>query len=359
MNDVRQPFQTSSHRYSRGSCRVLKPSLPWKVAALSSTGRSKGNENMTIFSRPQPGTLPITLKLLAAILIPSALVSVLAGTSASMGFGMAVGLGMAVTPVSRPRQIAALIVVGAVLGALASWAGATPWAIAALMFFSAVLFAIANQRSAGLLSLAPIMVILFGPGPIDLSWWSAALWILGGGLVGFFITRLLKFQAPTLPVDRRSAWEHGLAVGILCAGVMFWSLTYHVPHGYWIAVTVLMALRPLADQRRETLNGRLIGTFLGAIIALLAVLFLPLWAAVVVAVLCLFTLVWYTMGGAYLMQALSLTPMLLIFASLGDVDRGFELTIERVVFTVVGIAAAVLVALLLRRWASRREAVSD
>ncbi|MET4147631.1 FUSC family protein [Arthrobacter sp. UYCo732] len=318
----------------------------------------KGNDTMVIFSRPQPGTLPITFKLLVAILIPSAIVSVLGGPSASMGFGLAMGLGMAVTPVSRPPQAALLVVLGATLGGLASLAGSTPWAIAALMFISAVLFSVTNQRSAGLLSLTPVMVILFGPGPINLSWWSAALWILAGGVVGAFITRLLKFQAPTLPVEKRTAWEHGMAVGLLCAAVMFWSLSNDIPHGYWIAVTVLMALRPLPDQRRETLNGRLIGTLLGAAVALLAVLFLPVWGAVIVAVLCLFCLVWYSMGGAYLMQAMALTPMLLIFASLGDVGRGFELTIERVIFTVIGIAAAVVVALLLRRWESRREVVS-
>ena len=310
---------------------------------------------MALFSRPQPGTLPITLKLLVAILVPSAIVSVVGGTSASMGFGLAMGLGMAVTPVSRPRQAAVLVMVGAAVGALASWAGSTPWAIAALIFLSAILFAVTNQRSAGLLSLAPLIVILFGPGPISLSWWSAALWILAGGAVGALITRLLKFQAPTRPVERRTAWEHGIVVGLLCAVVMYWSLTYHVPHGYWIAVTILMALRPLPDQRRETLNGRLIGTFLGAVIALLAVVLLPTWAAVVVAVLCLFFLMWYSMGGAYLMQALALTPMLLIFASLGDLNRGFELTIERVIFTAIGFVVAVLIALLLRRWESRRE----
>ncbi|MDJ0357126.1 FUSC family protein [Paenarthrobacter sp. PH39-S1] len=330
-----------------GGFMHLLPAGPWK-----------GNDTMVIFSRPQPGTLPITLKLLVAILIPSAIVSVLGGSSASMGFGLAMGLGMAVTPVSRPRQAALLVVLGAALGGLAAWAGSTPWAIAVLMFISAVLFAVTNQRSAGLLSLTPIMVILFGPGPINLSWWSAALWILAGGVVGAFITRMLKFQASTLPVEKRTAWEHGIAVGLLCAAIMFWSLTNNIPHGYWIAVTVLMALRPLPNQRRETLNGRLIGTFLGAVVALLVVLFLPVWGAVIVAVLCLFFLVWYSMGGAYLMQALALTPMLLIFASLGDVERGVELTLERVIFTVIGIAAAVLIAMLLRRWESRREVVS-
>lgn len=314
---------------------------------------------MAIFSPPQPGTLPTTLKLLVAILIPSGIVSVLWGPSASMGFGLAVGLGMAVTPVSRPRQAALLVVLGAALGGLASLAGSTPWAVAVLIFISAILSAVTNQRSAGLLSLAPIIVILFGPGPIDLSWWSAVLWILAGGAAGALITRLLKFRAPIVPVDRRTAWEHGTAVGLLCAAVMFWSLSNGIPHGYWIAVTVLMALRPLPNQRRETLNGRLVGTFLGAVVALLAVLFLPLWGALVVAVLCLFLLIWYSMGGAYLMQMLALTPMLLIFASLGDTERGFELTVERVVFTAIGFAAAVLLAILLRRWEAGRGAAGS
>lgn len=173
--------------------------------------------------------------------------------------------------------------------------------------------------------------------------------------MGALIVRLLKFQAPIQPVETRTAWEHGIVVGLLCAGVMYWSLANNVPHGYWVAVTILMALRPLPNQRRETLNGRLIGTFLGAVIALLAVTLLPVWGAVIVAVLCLFLLMWYSMGGAYLMQALALTPMLLIFASLGDVSRGFELTIERVIFTLIGFVVAVLIALVLRRWESRRE----
>ncbi|WP_315914668.1 FUSC family protein [Arthrobacter sp. lap29] len=310
---------------------------------------------MALFSRPQPGTLPTTLKLLVALLVPSALVSILAGPSAGMGFGIAMGLGMAVSPISKPRQTVVLVLIGAVLGALASYAVDTPWAIAVLLFVAAILSALTNQRSAGLLSLAPILVILFGPGPINLVWWQAAVWIVIGGAVGALITKLLKFQAPVQPVARAVAWEHGIVVGLLCAAAMYWTLSNNIPHGYWIAVTVLMALRPLPNQRRDTLNGRILGTLLGAVFALLVVIFLPLWAGVIVAVLCLFVMVWYTMGGAYLMQTLALTPMLLIFASLGDAERGVELTLERVMYTVVGFVVAVLIALLLRRWESRRE----
>lgn len=154
------------------------------------------------------------------------------------------------------------------------------------------------------------------------------------------------------------AWEHGVAVGVLCAAVMYWTLASNIPHGYWIAVTVLMAQRPLPEERRDTLNGRLVGTFLGAISALLAVVFRPLWAALIVAVLSLFFLIGYTLGGAYIMQALTLTPMLLIFSSLGVLDRGLKLTAERVGFTVVGIAAAAVVALVLLHWEQRRQATA-
>ncbi|MER1996941.1 MAG: hypothetical protein ABTA24_10665 [Arthrobacter sp.] len=181
---------------------------------------------MAIFTPPQPGTLPAALKLLVDILIPSGIVSVVWGASASMGFGLAVGLGMAVTTVSGPGQSALLVLLGAALGALASLAGSTPWAIAVLIFVSAILSAVSNQRSAGLLSLAPVIVME--------------------------------------PIRRNSA--------------------------------------RLLDSRDRS-DG-----------------------------------------------AAAAMPMLLIFASLGDIGRGFELTVERVAFTAVGFAVAVLLAILLRRW---------
>lgn len=69
---------------------------------------------------------------------------------------------------------------------------------------------------------------------------------------------------------------------------------------------------------------------------------------------CLFLLVWYSMGGAYLMRTMASTPMLLIFASHGDAELGVTLTIERVVFTFTGVAVAAAVAVVLQRLAARR-----
>ena len=118
-----------------------------------------------------------------------------------MSFGIAMGLGMAVSPVSKPLHAAVLIFIAAVFGSLASLAGSSPWAMALLMLLSALLFAASNRRSAGLLSLTPIIIILLGRGAVDLSCWEAGVGVLAGGVVDGLITRLLKFQAPVRPVN--------------------------------------------------------------------------------------------------------------------------------------------------------------
>jgi hypothetical protein len=50
------------------------------------------------------------------------------------------------------------------------------------------------------------------------------------------------------------------------------------------------------------------------------------------------------------MQTLFLTPMLLIFATLGDQDKGITYTSERVFYTLVGVALGAVAALVLDRW---------
>ena len=136
------------------------------------------------------------------------------------------------------------------------------------MMLSAVLMAAINLRSAGLMALAPIIVIVFGPGPIQLSWWQAAIWTALGGVVGLAVTRWLGFQAPLRPIPGRIEWPHALELGCLSAAAMYWALTNGISHGYWVAVTIVVALRPLPEERKDTLVGRVVGTIGGAVIAL-------------------------------------------------------------------------------------------
>ena len=305
---------------------------------------------VSLFAKPVPGTPKGAAILLIAIMIPSGVVTATAGQSAGFAFGIAAGFVMAVAPFANNRGAAGSAVIAAAIAAAATVGHEDALAIALLMLVSAALMAVVNQRSAGLMGLAPIIVILFGPGPIDLTWWQAALWVLAGSVVGLLAARMMHFEAPLRPVSSAIAWHHAVVLGVLSAAAMYWSLANDVSHGYWVAVTVVVALRPLPEERRDTLQGRLLGTLGGAVIALIAALVLPTWAAAMVAIICLFLLATYAMGGSYFMQTLFLTPMLLLFASLGDEGKGITLTAERVTFTVIGAALVVVAALLLRRW---------
>ena len=77
---------------------------------------------------------------------------------------------------------------------------------------------------------------------------------------------------------------------------------------------------------------------------------LPTLLAALVAAVCLYWLAVYSMSGNYFMQTLFLTPMLLIFATLGDEEKGLVYTGERVFFTIVGVAVGVVAAIVLDRW---------
>lgn len=315
------------------------------------------SESAPLFAKPKPGTMKFAAILLIAIMIPSSIATAIGGQYAGMAFGIAAGFVMAVAPMSRTGPALASAALAAGLAAVSNLAGDSPSAIAALTLVSALLLGLTNQYSAGLMTLAPIIVIIFGPGPVQLEWWQAGLWTLIGGLAGLLLVVVLKFKAPPRPVPSAVAWRHAIVLGVLSAGAMYWALTNGISHGYWVAVTIIVALRPLPRERGDTLRDRLLGTLLGALIAVPVVLFLPLPVATGFAALFLFLLATYAMGGSYFMQTLFLTPMLLIFASLGDTDRGVTLTIERVYYTIIGIGIGVIAAYLLDRW-DRRESDS-
>lgn len=59
------------------------------------------------------------------------------------------------------------------------------------------------------------------------------------------------------------------------------------------------------------------------------------------------------MGGSYFMQTLFLMPMLLVFGSLGDTEKGLAITVGGAVYTVVGIVIGVAAAVVLDRWDRR------
>lgn len=309
-----------------------------------------------LFTKPAEGTIKFSLILLVAIMIPSGIITAYGGTVAGMAFGIATGFTMAVTPFASTSAALGSAVLAAALGAAATAADDDPLLIAGLMLASAILLAATNQHSAGLMTLAPAIVIIFGPTSLVATATEVFAYLLLGGVFGWLLTRLFKFSAEPQPVPSGEAWRHGIVLGVLSAATMYWALSNNIEHGYWVTVTLVMALRPLPHQRTATLRDRLLGTLLGAIIAFVAIVALPTVGALLVAAVCLPLLAAYSMSGNYFLQTAFLTPMLLILTTLGDPEGGVTATAERVYYTIVGVAVGALAAWFLQRWDQRAEA---
>lgn len=305
---------------------------------------------MALFTKPQPGMIKFAVILLVTLLIPSTIVTAIFGTDVGMAFSLSAGVGMAIAPVADTQSAAGSAAIAGMLAGLATIAHEDPMQVAALMVLAALLMALTNQISAGLMTLAPVIVILFGPGPVDEPWLTSLFWVFAGGLLGIAVARMFKFESARRPVLPGVAWRHAVVIAVLGAGTMWWALEYQIPHGYWVTVTIVIALRPLPEERNDTLRGRLLGTLLGALIALAVILTGNVVLGVVVALACLLLLTAYALGGSYFMQTLFLTPMLLVFASLGDMEKGLEYTSQRVFYTIVGAVIGIAAAVLLSRF---------
>jgi hypothetical protein len=307
------------------------------------------------FGAPDAGTLTASAILIAVVLIPGAIASAVGGITASVTVGLCAGAAMSFGTVVRPRVAVAVTLVLGTCAALGALAAGSPWLAGAAVGLSILLTTPANAYSAGMLTLAPVLTVVFAVTDRGWPWWQAGIWGVVGGLVGLGIAALMRFgQRPPQPMPRQLAWRHGLVLSVAAGLSIVVAELLDLPHGYWVAVTLLVVLRPLSGERRSYVHQRLAGTLLGAAVSVLVIWLLPdeLW--IVAAFGFLVLLAAYAMSGNYFMQTLFLTPMLLIFLSVGDeADVAVELTLERLAFTVVGVALAAGLAWAMERWDER------
>lgn len=291
-----------------------------------------------------------TVILLTSVLIPATIVGHFFGLERALPYGMAILYSMMFARVVSNLQAAAIITVGAVLAALSTVVGKDPLGAAALIFVAALLQGVTNYRATGVLTLAPAMVIFFGPGPIHLNWDEAALWVVAGGTTGVVISRLLRIHTPPVTVGQDISIKHGLVLGTLGAILIFVAMKGHWQHGYWAPLTLMMALRPVPGQRMSSLEGRLTGTMIGGVIALVTFRYLPHDALLVLGIVGLCLTVAFMQGRNYLLQALAMTPTLLVLVTLGDTGHATDFALQRIVFTALGVAVAVPGVYFLRWW---------
>jgi hypothetical protein len=307
------------------------------------------------FERPHPGTLRSSAVLIGVVLVPGVVASAVGGLNASVCVGLCSGAAMTFGTLMRARTAALVTLLLGAAAALGALVAGNVWLSGLAVTVSILLTAPANAYSAGMLMMAPILTMVFAVTDRGWPWWQAGLWGTVGGLVGLGIALLMRFgQRPPEPVPRGLAWRHAVVLGAAAGVAIVVAELLELPHGYWLAVTLIVVLRPVPGERRDYVRQRLAGTLAGAALALLVVWLVPADWLTVAAFACLVVLAAYAMSGNYFMQTLFLTPMLLIFLSVEDVEEAtFALTVERVVYTVVGAGLAVLVAWGMERWDER------
>ena len=304
------------------------------------------------FTAPDPGTLKNSAILIAIVLIPGLIASAIGGITASVTVGLCSGAAMSFGTLMRPRTAALTTLLLGAAAAAGALVEGNLWLSGLAVGLAIVLTAPANAYSAGMLMMAPILTMVFAVTDRGWPWWQAGLWGVIGGLVGLGIAKAMRFgQRPPQPLAPALAWRHAIVLGVAAGVSIVAAELLDLDHGYWVAVTLMVVLRPVPGERRDYVQQRLAGTLTGALIALLAVWALPQDLLLVAAFVFLVVLAAYAMSGNYFMQTMFLTPMLLLFLSAGgETEVTVALTLDRVVFTVIGAILAAAIALGMERW---------
>ncbi|MFZ0529840.1 MAG: FUSC family protein, partial [Propionicimonas sp.] len=151
-------------------------------------------------------------------------------------------------------------------------------------------------------------------------------------------------------IGQARAWRHAAVMALTVGPVVYLTQALGLPHGYWMALTLTVVLRPFDDQTWRKAWQRILGTLLGVVLSLLLAATLPLWAIVIALGATMVLTIAYSAQGDYLRQVVFLNPAAVLLGSTASVGAAAT---ERVIATVAGALLAGAVALLLAKYDQR------
>ena len=280
--------------------------------------------------------------LVAAVLIVPLVIAYLTG-----GIGAAVGLGVGYLASTQSAlslrwyQSLALSLTAAMTGVVAVALRGQPLAAAFFVALCCLLVAPANQLRDGLMAGVPTAASVLVAVPVTIDAPRTFGWMLVGGVVlALVATRLPSRPTPSVGVGQLENWRHAVVMALAVGPVVYLVLALDVPHGYWIALTLTVVLRPFHDETRRKALQRVAGTIGGVVLSLLLAAVLPVWGVGVALALCLVMVIAYGLTGDYTKQVLFLTPTVVL---VGSADQVGVMVAERGVATFVGAVLAGLI----------------
>ena len=286
------------------------------------------------------------MRIAVILMAPLVIVYATAGTVAALAVAM--GYTGSLTPALklRPRYSMALSIPAAMTGVVAAGIAGQALAAACFVALACLLVAPANVVQNGLLAGIPTIAAVYATLPDHQDPVQVGIWMLVGGAVVVGLSALTRLREPAEPVrvDPWTAWAHAVAMALVVGMIVLVLGVLDIPHGYWIAMTMTVVLRPYGIETQTVARQRVVGTTLGAALALGLALVLPAWAALGVAVALLVLVVANALMGRYAQQVTFLTPFIVLIGS-GGGDDTVGVAVQRVVATLLGALLAAAIAL--------------
>jgi hypothetical protein len=270
------------------------------------------------------------------------------GTAAAVGAGLGALVCARPALTLRPGQALALTVPAAMVGTVAVGLRGQPLAAASFVALCALLVAPASVVADSILASVPSVAVVLVAAPGDYRPVPIAAWMLVGGIVTVALGALAgrPGQEPRR-IPAALAWRHAVVMAAATWPVVLLVTTIGRGHGYWIALTLTVVLRPFDDDTMRTSTQRIAGTIGGALLALVLTGLLPMWALVVFLAGCLILTVGYMLVGEYAQYVVFMTASIVLVGSAGDPGG---LAARRVLDTVLGALLAAGTAMLVARW---------
>ncbi len=286
---------------------------------------------------------------------------VVGGAVAALGvlFGGLVGLAAGLSDVgwSWRLALAATSAVAAVLGSLAA---DQPVAAGVVVGLAGLAQAPFTRRGAKLAMMLPVVPALTAS--LDLPGRPVALaaWLAVGVVAIALLAAALRISGEAHPAPRGEAVRHAVATAVVAGVGLGVARALEIGHGYWLVIAVASVLAVSRDATGREAAERVGGTLSGAVVAIVIVALLPLWASLVVAAVLLVLSVAWAVAQQVRLSAAAASAAVVLVGSGGLVGSGAELAAERLALTLVGAALALgTVALLWRLDRGDREAAGE
>ena len=298
---------------------------------------------------PRPvllGSLKIALILMAPLVIVYASAGGVAALAVAMGYTGSLTPALTL----RPTYSLALALPAAMTGVVAAGIAGQALAAACFVALACLLIAPANIVQNGLLSGIPTIAAVYACLPARQDPVQVGAWMLAGGAIVVGVSALTRRgkSAEPVRVDPWTAWAHAIAMAGVVGVIVLILGVVEIPHGYWIAMTMTIVLRPYGTETQSVARQRVVGTTLGTVLALALAVVLPGWAALAVAVALLVLVVANALMGRYSQQVMFLTPFIVLIGS-GSGEEAVGIAVQRVAATLLGALLAAGIALALWR----------